>query len=283
MKKITYLYTRFSLVNKSMKNGWNVSKGDTEQHIKNVIGDVARLKTRCDIFFGYTLPNIYSSVVSGLSVYHTVYASDLLPDWVKEKLKDAEIKYSFFRVRYVAYEEEFNIMNECRNEISCISKKSSSDVCYIIARLDDDDVLSPRFFECLQRYIAREYVGFSLSLPLGLIGVWNDDLKCYDYFAESDEPKIAIGLGFINYYESKSSSHLIKTNAPNVAHKRIEKQHPLILDSTFCDLYIRSLHENNDTYVERLKLDIRIPILDKTKEAEKVPFDRVCKSFTFPL
>ncbi|WP_334059915.1 glycosyltransferase [Alteromonas sp. S005] len=276
-----FLYTRFSLVNKNMTKAWKTSTLTVQEQIDNVVANDERLRGRLKIFLDRTVKNIEKAHIEGAQVRHFVFASTLISSWAQDLLSNAEKNYSWLKIIWVTYEEDFNIVESTRALISEEFQGRNQGGVYSLLRLDDDDILAPHFFEYISRYAVDAFVGKAISLPAGVNALYDSKLDTYTHFVESYDEKIAIGLGFINHC-SETGEHRIKSAVPNVSHKKIDRQVPLILDGTISYCWIRSLHETNDTYVQRLGDGVEIPIINKVKLSEHpLSKDLVDKYFVF--
>ena len=58
-----------------------------------------------------------------------------------------------------------------------------------MARLDDDDILSPHYATSLSRYLRSEFSGFVVSFPLGYTGIFNQQDNHY-YYLRGSSPNV---------------------------------------------------------------------------------------------
>ena len=124
---------------------------------------------------------------------------------------------------------------------------------FSIARLDDDDILSPHYASSVSRYLRREFSGFVVSFPLGYTGIFSQQNGHYSHLRESYRPKLAIGLSAITPYsivDNNVSYQLLKIGN----HELVDREQPVILDASQ-PMYFWSRSTVQDTNVNHKDKD----------------------------
>jgi hypothetical protein len=246
------IWTRFSLVNKNISpRAWQIGRGvRTEDYIRSVVADERRLRPRAEIFFRHTLPNIDAATRDNLAIRHVAAASDRLPSWLLDRLDEAAIKYRWFRVHKVSYDEDWDWVAALQPTLVSLGRACCRDV-FIVAtcRLDDDDVLAPAFFEAIADYVKPQYRGFCVSFTRGFCGLWDDEVARYGDFVTWKLPMVALGLAYVGeYYLGKMRWRTPHWTVPG-DHMKVDEKVPTILDGRR-RLFVRSLHNSNDAVME---------------------------------
>lgn len=115
---------------------------------------------------------------------------------------------------------------------------------YALYRLDDDDFLSPGYFEQASRYVSEEFLGFRVSLAAGATGIYNG--RTFETLRYVHRPNIAIGLAAIQG-RNKNGDFVAP---PASSHHHSDRVGPVIVDAQKC-AYFWTRHEGQDTDVGR--------------------------------
>ena len=115
---------------------------------------------------------------------------------------------------------------------------------YALYRLDDDDFLSPGYFEQASRYVSEEFLGFRVSLAAGATGIFNG--RTFETLRYVHRPNIAIGLAAIQG-RNKNGDFVAP---PASSHHHSDRVGPVIVDAQKC-AYFWTRHEGQDTDVGR--------------------------------
>lgn len=236
-------YTNFSVLRPGF-GGWQESairgKDETAEYIEKLFSP-ARMKTRCEIFFNLSLPQLadsYKQLVKESAgkamLKHIVYYSAELPEKYKSLLHQAATQYPFI----VLDELEDGVRNITHESIAK-GHFSSRDGTYASFNLDDDDILSKSFLTTLAKYVHESFVGFRVTLSRGYSAIWTTD-KIYDA-RQKKLPKINIGLASINRVAGDSVF-----TPPASGHDRVDEVGPLIVDATR-RAYLHLRHVSQDT------------------------------------
>ncbi|MEQ4567615.1 DUF6270 domain-containing protein [Paenarthrobacter sp. CAP02] len=238
--KALVLTTRFSLF-LPQNAAWYASNGSrfssAEEYAKYLYSP-ARIGPRLDIFTGISLPAIALMAKSNPVLHRVQYSRDLPSEYLSQ-LENAAEAFPFVRLELV---NEAGIPTEPGLVQDFLSVTSQgNDVVFGDARLDDDDVLSSDFFELCAPYLTPEHIGYALSLARGFTGLYEQERVTT--LKRVIEPKIAIGLMTIGYFEASSG---ITKQTLIGSHPTIDQRMPLILDSSSPSyLWMRHLEQDS--------------------------------------
>jgi hypothetical protein len=125
------------------------------------------------------------------------------------------------------------------------------DVLYSSIRLDDDDAISRNFFKKLDKYLKREFAGVCISFSSG-VGIILENNRVQSVHIKK-YPKIAIGLTWINFYDSAKKSFFSKyPSVYNLGnHISVEERVPTLIDPEEIS-WARSIHRASDIYTMHL-------------------------------
>jgi hypothetical protein len=170
---ITHIITRFSIMDYDYKWYKLRRQIDKDTYCKSLFSS-ERLDYKFKSFEIITLPSILNQTNQNY-IWH-IYTSEYLPDIYKEKLLNITNQHKSIHVYYIKSFKEFNKIN------------FGSDYCTL--RLDDDDALSPRFIENLQKY--KNKINTIISHPNGkLVTIQNDKVVIGK---KVSQPNCAMGL-----------------------------------------------------------------------------------------
>ncbi|MGG5812190.1 glycosyltransferase [Falsiroseomonas sp. CW058] len=242
------IYTRFSLINKNFHPGsWRIGRDQNfDDYVKSIIGDEGRLRDRCNIF-ELSAQNI-NAASEIEQIRHLVYASDALPSWVKNRLNTWSETYKWMTIRYLSFEEDASVNRDLIRAIASLCKdlRLSGRINYASVRLDDDDILSPKYFQHLSKYTSENFSGYCISFSSGYCAIWNGAEAVLQKFHHTRLPFNAQGLAYVGNYDiergSVSSAHVL----PPGTHTTVDLRAPTIVDGRE-PLYVRSVHPNSDT------------------------------------
>lgn len=244
INNLNVIYTRFSLFNKNILGSWRLSRIEDVESARADLLDHGRLETRCNIFFNYTLPCIDRAVKQGYNIRHIVMYYSELPLWVIEKFHIAKNQYTWLKPIAIGYDDDVPEYSEIRTITKEASQLSSVDLLPVAGiRLDDDDMLGPKFFKQLELYLKPEFKGFCISFPNGVIALWEQEFVRFSAFYKE---KVTMGLSQISIYDVKKHSFTNPYLMPPGTHTRVDEKAPTILDSRNGPLYLRTYHSNND-------------------------------------
>ena len=265
--------TRFSVYDPG-STAWKASSLLSEADYLNYLFDEERLSHRWHIFERFSIPTLIKNYESVDSLVHIVAYSKELPDSYKDKLFNLQSRYSFIKVCLPG--EVLETVREALLDNSEHNSGGGGGV-FSIARLDDDDILSPHYATSLSRYLHSEFSGFVVSFPLGYTGIFNQKNNHYYYLRECYVPKIAIGLSSITPY-SRTADNKISFKFMNFDHMFADREYPVIMDASQ-PMYFRSRSTNQDTRV--LDQDMKI-IKNKLSRMPVASCDDVTRLFPVP-
>ncbi|QPR39210.1 glycosyltransferase [Brevibacterium casei] len=256
--------TRFSLLlpNASF---WNLSNSaETPESYARRLYDPARLNARLKIFSEISLPQLAAQTVS-TNYRHVVQYSTSLPDYCQEALKDLTSTYPFLRVQ-CSDDEAVHASTVVESFRDMVPSARRQDARLGWFRLDDDDVVSTKYFERILPYVEGEPPGRVVSLGLGYSMIYHKE-QLWDVRADY-RPKNSIGQLYICAFDD-SGERLIEP--PRQNHAQIDKWAPTILDSRSAS-FITVVHPLQDGRV-RLTYDDAIAAVDAEQAAK--PIERV--------
>jgi hypothetical protein len=144
LNKLFVIQTRYTLINNKIdKRNWRVGRGQDLDELFKALLDEDRLKTRSNIFFGYTLPAIAKAVEDGYNIVHNIFHFDELPRWLLNLIESAEEKYPWFHAHSISINDDCDLEETLRDTIRNSKLIYDPDVNLYFAgiRLDDDDEL----------------------------------------------------------------------------------------------------------------------------------------------
>ena len=281
--------TRFSVYDPE-STAWKASSALSEADYLAYLFNGERLAHRWHIFERFSIPTLIKNYESVDSLLHIVAYSKELPDSYKDKLFNLQSKYSFIKICLAG-----EVLEAIREALLDNSEHNSGGGVFSIARLDDDDILSPHYATSLSRYLHSEFSGFIVSFPLGYTGIFSQQNNHYYYLRECYVPKIAIGLSAITPYSRTIDNkinfkhmdfkHILAGSGEGMRlhpggfnHMLADRKYPVILDASQ-PMYFRSRSVKQDTRV--LDQDMKI-IKTKLSRMPVVSCDDVTRLFTIP-
>lgn len=277
--KLYVIQTRYTLINNNINNkNWRSGRERDQDELIKMLLDQERLKTRADIFFGYTLPAIAKAVDAGHSIIHNIFHFDAFPSWLLDLIRKTEEKYPWFHAYSIAINDECNIQETLRGSVRKFSSLNNpKERTYFSGiRLDDDDIIGGEYFQKMSDYLVPAFVGFAVSFPKGYAALW-DGVK-FSKYADLYKEKHAQGIAQINSYNPILDSFAESRVMIPGAHLRVDHQVPTILDSRGSPTYLRSFHKSNDKYVARRDLQERqlTKIFEKELSADDLVPNIIC-------
>ena len=264
MEKINFIYSRFSLVSKKQEF-YNVL-GKTFEDYKKLILDENRLNKRLDLFINYQLPLI--DIASQYNnIHYYVMSSMYLSDRIREVLETAEREYDFLQIEYF---DENTVPDIKMNFLEYASKYC--DVLISSTRLDDDDMLSPQFFEMLNRYVDIPFVNMCISLNTGYCGLYKE--SGFEKFSKFRFMNSAQGLSYIS--RIINGEFTTPYYCPPGAHNDVDKRVPSIQDATRT-CYIYTQHGSN--FEANVKRSFDFERVEKTYFPKEESYNKVDAEF----
>lgn len=212
-----YFITRFSILDYSCK-AWIMTSMEKNNYTTSLFSD-DRLNAKFEAFEKMTLPSIVNQ--TNQDYEWLILTSSYLPKLYMDRLKKDIVNYPQIKLFTVKNIAEFKkIINE-------YSYKQS----YATVRLDDDDGLSVKYVELMQKYQSKNQS--IISFPKGhAYKIINDQIEVMDYDVYS--PMLALGLAAINMnIYSCGSHHNINQRYKIIYDKTPDMYH--ILLSPYCD------------------------------------------------
>lgn len=245
--------TRFSLFHPSSA-AWRTSQNgmfkSPEEYAAYLYSD-ERLAPRLKIFSEISIPQL-AVAAERHEIRHIVQYSPRLPEKYLRVLKD------------LAHANPFLILSNAEDvgdthPLAVGESLSTKGTTYGMYRLDDDDLLSVRYFDDLADYVNDRFLGFRVSLAAGTTGIF--DGKMFSAIRYSHKPNIAIGLASIQGRNTNG-----KYIAPPAgSHNHADRLGPVIVDSRQC-AYFWTRHEGQDTNFGRVN-----DFMDTRSEVEAQP------------
>ncbi|MEZ2721693.1 glycosyltransferase [Paenalcaligenes hominis] len=256
MNKKIYIIVRYSVVSKSIQGGWRAGSKVNYIDYKNLILNEARLNARFNLFVNITIKSILSQKnFDYKNLKLVVLTSKDLPVSHKEKLKELENKYDWLFVSYLG--DDCNIKDYSsfvKEDLMSLEKDSL----YVTLRLDDDDALSDDFLYRVMSYMEESNKGFALSFNEGFSAKYDTNENDFIEFYPLRVMNLAIGLGFINYYNYEEKkffkNHVSIYDLGN--HSFIDRKVPVIVDGRR-PAYIRTIYEGQDTLQQSLLKQVK--------------------------
>ena len=259
--------TRFSLFIPN-STAWLISsqKKDATQiaqieEYKRKLFDSKRLDFRISFLEKVTLP-LLDEASKGYKFVHIIEYSDSLPSVYIDKLKELQDRFSFLQLN------EYNIEGISSKKAQDIAidyfglkKVNDRDVMVGMFNLDDDDCISVDYFKRCNKYLNKYYHGHSLSLGLGVAGVFDESYELSN-IVEMYYPKVNIGLLRIGVYRHQAQKMVFASLG---AHMKADRYAPTIIDSREV-AFFWSKHKAQDT----AEYDFHKGHLDKLSSMEHI-------------
>lgn len=244
MKRHTFIMIRYSVLTES-RGSWKVGRDVDEKEYKRKLFSEERLRFRCDIFKSITLPSLLEMDMFSTTVF--IFISTAMPSKYKNEIKEMVSLYPWIKV--IPLSPQGKLIGKMNKVLLDELDQIGDEVCYATVRLDDDDALSKDFSEMIGQYINPANRGFAVSFPAGFAGFLKNGK--FEKFHYINQPKIALGLSFIQMYSPKDKTPKPVSVFSLGNHTKIDSKVPVILDSrSLC--YIRTVHEKSDAYNDNL-------------------------------
>lgn len=246
MNSHIFVMIRYSVLTES-KSSWAIGRDEEVENYKRKLFLEARLDLHQDLFFNATLPSVRKLNPDKSTVL--IFTSDELPSFYINSLNN-EIKNDK-NIKVISLPRTGRIVGQMHNVLNEELHQLPEDTLYATVRLDDDDILSSSFQDSLEKYMNKAFVGYAISFSKGIAGIY--EAGRYVSFYEIVQPKIALGLSFINFYSRKNGLDCPPVSIYGLGnHTKIDENHPLIIESKM-PLYIRTVHSQSDAFGEKLK------------------------------
>lgn len=247
LKKHTFFMIRYSLLN-PVQSFWKISRDIKFEEYKQRLFDPERLKLHEQLFANVTLPSIVNMSPNPNDFSLLVFTSEDLPKEHLEKLNGLLSPYSWAKAIQLPSNlpSEKAIHNHFRQEL----ERFNETVLYSTVRIDDDDAIAPYFCNELERYLTPVLSGYCVSFPKGYAGIYESGQ--FESFHPFYEPKIGLGLAYINTFDPGSPSNEANNIYDFGGHPKVDQHRPVILDAKK-PMYIRSIHSAGDSYGQKKK------------------------------
>lgn len=222
----TYLIgvTRFSLLLPNSSQ-WKLSaQAESQRSYAEALYDPARLDSRLRIFSELSLPQLAAGS-AGRNYRHIVQHSSTLPEKYQTALNDLAERYDFLTILCSddSRAHADSVVNGFRDMVAEEERPHARLGWF---RLDDDDIVSDRYFERVSGYVETDPPGRVVSLGLGYSMIYSDD-RLWDLRSDY-RPKNSIGQLYLCAF-GEGGQTLIEP--PRQNHAIIDQFAPTILDS----------------------------------------------------
>ncbi len=200
-KKVVFVITRFSLLLNN-KN-WKISRENSFDAYKKKLFSEERMSEKFLFFRNLYIPAFKAakSAVDGIELKSVLLISDELPQPNLDELQGLIEDDDSFEALKVKKDDDYNdILNAYISNFLNDRKESI----FATVRLDDDDLLSVKFFDSIEKYLNVSFVSRVISFPRGIECYFDSNKKKLDTCLSLSVPRIALGLTHINKY-SKSN------------------------------------------------------------------------------
>lgn len=222
----TYLIgvTRFSLLLPNSSQ-WKLSaQAESQRSYAEALYDPARLDSRLRIFSELSLPQLAAGS-AGRNYRHIVQHSSSLPEKYRAALAELAERYDFLTV-LCSDDPRTHADSVADNFRDMIAEADRPHARLAWFRLDDDDIVSDRYFDRVAGYVETDPPGRVVSLGLGYSMIYSDD-KLWDLRSDY-RPKNSIGQLYLCAFDT-DGQRLIEP--PRQNHAIIDQFAPTILDS----------------------------------------------------
>lgn len=214
--------------------------GFTEDEYTSWLYSETRLAPRTEIFTSLSLPQL-SLAARDHDVVHFVSYSPSLPSHHQRALKQAAEEYSFLRLNETTRPVNSTPSRKLVEQV--LAERDHGSRPFGVYRLDDDDLLSVRYFNQMAPYVTARHVGWWVSLGTGFSAIRVEGK--YAYARELYYPKSAFGPMAIAAVDQDGD--IKNLSAPK--HTVMDKFNPTILDSRE-PAYFHIRHESQDSTVK---------------------------------
>lgn len=261
---------RYSLLLEKSKS-WKLASNDTDVYRNNLFNEV-RLSEREQLFRQLALPSLESQTIlndsckasnltnpenhSRVEYQVFVATSEELPQHHKEKLEAITQDMPWLNINYLPT-KGVKFESVVTNYVEKLYKETQETILYSSVRLDDDDILSNRFFEYLSKYTTVENVGNVITLANGYAGFYDFEKSAYSEIYDYFYPMVAMGLAYISKFDQNGyADDSVRTIFSTGSHTRVNRKFPLITDGRKPS-YIRTLYEGSDSHDIKRASNIR--------------------------
>lgn len=229
-------YTRFSVYLNDSKH-WLISQ---KKDYLTRIFNPERLDIRFDIFFNHTMSSIKKGInkLNNIDYTHFLFYSSNLPSIYKEQLAAKAKDYTFlFLVEVDSSLSSFSYVEYIESYLLKYYKDSS--LVIGLFGIDDDDMLSVSYFQNVEHYLQKAFVGMRVSFCEGLTGYYDNGY--FSSIRRVNFPKINIGIFSIGTFNKNGLKLPLEGN-----HMHLDKKGPVIIDSRI-PMYFWTKHDKQDT------------------------------------
>lgn len=267
--------TRFSIITKQTQSHWRIGRVSFDEYVNQILDD-GRLHERANLFFNYVVP----SIIENSKIYaikHILLTSVLLPQWLKDELN--KLPKNIFSVHYFGVDDKVDLRSIITETLidshDCYGDKDLSYVASI--RLDDDDILSPNYFECMSNYLCEQFSGFHVSFSSGICGLFN---QTYKKFNKERLVLSALGLAYIIKYDIQNKTILTPACYPMGSHPLVDTRAPTIIDGrNITWIHTQSISSDTFKNIGKTSESIYETLNNKYNLNENIDFKDVEKLF----
>jgi len=220
--------------------GADLGAGFSEEEYTKWLYSETRLAPRTEIFTTLSLPQL-ALAARDHDVLHYVSYSPSLPKHHQDQLKAAAEKYNFLRLNETQKPVNSTPSRALVNQ--ALEERDHGTKPFGVYRLDDDDLLSVKYFDQMAPYVTPRHVGWWVSLGTGFSAIRMNGR--YAYTRELYYPKSAFGPMAIA--ARAEDGEIANLSAPK--HTVMDKFNPTILDSR-APAYFHIRHESQDSTVK---------------------------------
>lgn len=245
-----------------------------------------RLERRAKILIDWSLPQLELAAAraeaQGHTVRHVVSYSPSLPEVFQERLRAAEERFGFLQLHEAQGVVDAFLPPEELTHRILDEERITAGEAFAAYRLDDDDVLSADYFSLVEAYVGAAYVGFRVSLGLGVSGLYRNG-RLYSA-RETYYPKISMGMASIcarteagclsvpeRYVDASQDNHDFADRAAPVITDARQTAFIRILHATQSGVLHRTRHLNRQWYSDAMSRIRHAPPADPADLAQKFP------------
>jgi hypothetical protein len=249
------VFTRFSLLAR-VPSGWRVARAsDGADAYRAAVFARDRLELRLWTFGTLVLPSVErarqalaeSGSTTAVSLH--VLTSDELPAWAGADLDALVAGRPWVTIARLPPTSAYPGAR-ARDVLTRYLQQRYEPLPAILATagVDDDDIVAPDALVRIDRFLAPPYIGMSVSLSNGLVGMLDSERRVFTGFRALYSPKIAILATHIvqpAWPDETSSRARFSTCFDLGPHLEIDARVPVISDATGY-AWIRTMHDAND-------------------------------------